>query len=356
MRLHSFRRSSALAALAATLAGPALFAQALITNPIFSTSDVADSAHNGFTFQNTTIQLNQFTAGGVPYQTGRVAESAFTRRNAVNANQSSVWYRGATGTGAPFLGTYSNTYADLLLGNNVSRGSDNTFANGNALAEGNIERLDFMWNGGITALSTFAVAVFERGAVNVHDGFRVALITGVDGAGDPDTQISNTPTAYSTLVAQPGGWGATNFDTPQTPPEFGYTLFRYTAGDNITTGNTPSESGTQGLSGLVFNLAAFGVAPGTTIFGYSIFGFDVTDNNNSANLVDWRNATYYPTNTTGVTGTGGIDLAAINGIAFSVVPEPSTYGLAALALAGGFHAWSRGRRRPAKGSVVTAPV
>ncbi len=295
-------------------------AQVLVTNPTFTVTDAPDSTHDGSTHRNTTTALTSFTAGDTLYAVGATADQAHVRRNAVNANRSSVWYRGDTGTGAPFLGTHADTYGELLLGNDINRGSDNTFANGNSAPTGNIERLDFVWSGGLLANSDFAVGVFDRGAAGVHDAFRVALITGWDA----DTAL---PTAYSTVLAQGGNWGAANFNEPEVPGNFGYSLFRYTTGDDLSANVANNETGTQGVAGMLFDLAAFGVAPGSTIYGYSLFGFDVDPSAPGVDLLDWST---YPTDTSDATGVGGIDLVAINGIAFSAVPEPAAFGLAAL--------------------------
>lgn len=315
-------------------------AQFLITDPVFSSADAADSTHDTYTFRNTTTALESFVADGGLYKVGNTADVAYTRRGTTTPAQSSIWYRGESGSGAPFLGTHENDYGEVLLGNNINRGSDNTFANTGGVASGNIERLDFVWNGGLVADASFGVGVFERGDAGAHDAFRVALITGWDG-------LTSQPTAYSTVVAQAGNWGATNFNAPpEAPSTFGYSLFRYShsgpTDNDVTTSTASSETGTQGLSGLLFPLSAFGLSPGTTIYGYSLFGYDVDPGLPGLDLLDWNT---YPTDTTGATGTGGIDLAAINGIAFSAVPEPAAFGWAALAAAACASAW---RRRPHK--------
>ena len=77
----------------------------------------------------------------------------------------------------------------------------------------------------------------------------------------------------------------------------------------------------QGIGGIVITAADLGLTNGTTIYGYSLMAVDVTAAN-SAQLLDWTNGTYFPTTTDGNTGGGGIDLAALNGMAFAVVPEP----------------------------------
>ena len=304
-------------------------AQLIITSATFSVNDASDSSAVGFNFQNTTTSINTFVADGVTYEVGDTAQSAYARRSGTGASpdQSSVWYR----SGSDYLGTYSSEYGQLLLGNDVNRGSDNTFSNDSGPAGGDIERLDFVWNDGIIAGNDFAVAVFDRGAANAHDAFKVSLITGWDA-------INEVVTSYSVLIGQTGNWagGVNVTQGSDVPATFNYTLFRYNTGNDLTTPYDDEAGTNQGVGGIVFDLDAFGIAAGTTIYGYSLFGYDVDDGGDTANLLDWTNSTYYPTDTTGATGTGGIDLAAINGIAFSAVPEPSTYGLAAFAaLAGG---------------------
>ena len=234
------------------------------------------------------------------------------------------FWRATTASGEPILArkpaaSHSESYGNLLLGNNLNRGSDNTFANGTGEPQGNIERLDFVYGAGMESNGGMGFAVFDRGDASVHDGFKIALITGWD-------YDTNTATAYSQLASQEANWTpAGNVASSAT-----YSLFRYTTGDNLSSASNASEAGTQGIGGVVFTLDDFNVTPGTTIYGYSIFGFDVTDGGDSSNLIDWNNATYFPTNTNGDTGGGGIDLAAVNGVMFSAVPEPSTWALGGL--------------------------
>jgi hypothetical protein len=165
---------------------------------------------------------------------------------------------------------------------------------------------------------SFAVGVFERGVQDIHDGFQIALITGWN-------TVTEQPTAYSNLVAQPGSsWG-----NPNMVDTFEYGLFRYDNGDDLSQTTDPINYNTQGIGGVVFNLSAFGLSGTQTIYGYSIVGYDVTTGGNVANLIDWNNSMYYPTDTTNTTGSGGLDMAALNGLAFEMlpVPEPGTFGL-----------------------------
>jgi hypothetical protein len=294
-----------------------LHAQVAITSVSTTTTPGgSSSAHDtpSVTFQNTSISVNTFVAGGQTYSASTLADQAFVRRSGT-PNNSSVWYR--DGTGGTQLGSYSTNYSSLLLRNDLTGGSDNTFANGTGSQVGNIERLDFVFTGGMTAAASQAFAVFERGAAGAHDLFKIAVITGWD-------SVNNVPTSYGSLVgpANSAAWGASN---PVT--DFGYHLFRYNTGDNLTTSTLNTETGTQGVGGIVFTLAQLGITPGTTIYGYSLFGADVSGSGST--LIDYTNPTYFPSNTTAATGTGGIDLATINGLSFTAiaVPEASTYAL-----------------------------
>jgi hypothetical protein len=343
--MHRLSKAACLILLAA-LAGPA-GAQLAVTSIITSTSDLSDQRVNGVTFERTTLSVVQFfDAAGNYYTANTTAGAAFVRRNTVasSADNSSVWYAEGSRSGR-FGAAYSVDYAEMLLGNNLLRGSDNTFANGTGSSEGNIERLDFLFSTtGITASATTSFAVFDRGAVNQHDNVKIAVITGWDSA-------TNRPTAYGGVL---GSIETAHYGTTNPAGNLSYNLFRYSNGDNLGSPfwNSNSDSGSQGIGGVVISMADLGIAPGTIIYGYSLMGYDVTIGSGTmANLVDWTNATYYPTNTTGATGSGGIDLSAVNGVLYNrVVPEPSTYGaiLLGLGLGGlGLRRWRADRRRSA---------
>lgn len=312
-------------------------AQIAITAISTSTTDLSDKKVNGTKFERTTVSIDQFwdIAGNI-YDANSIAGAAYVRRNttAGNANNSSVWYADST-TSGQFKATYSIDYAELLLGNNILRGSDNTFANGTGASEGNIERLDFVFSStGMSATEATAFAVFDRGSVNMHDNVKIAVITGWD-------SVNNVPTAYGGNLVSivPSNYGTTNLTS-----DFDYNLFRYSNGDNFDSPywNTNSETGTQGLGGTIVSMADLGIALGTTIYGYSLMAGDVVTGGNMSNLVDWSNATYYATNTSGATGTGGIDLSAVNGVLYNRrVPEPSTYGAILIGATMGLLYWRR---------------
>jgi len=328
------------AALAALFQAVNSSAQMAVTSINTTTTDLSNQTINGTRFERTTTAVSSFldTAGNI-YDANTVAGTAFVRRNttAGNANNASVWYDQGSQTDR-FSASYATSYSDLLLGNNILRGSDNTFANGTDSSSGNIERLDFLFtSAGITSSAQTSFAVFDRGLVNEHDYVKIAVFTGWD-------TVNNRPTAYGGKLVN---ITTANYGTNNPIGGFDYNLFRYDTGDNLDSPywNSNSETGSQGIGGVVISMADLGIAAGTTIYGYSLMGYDVTAGSNMANLVDWTNTTYYASNTTGSTGTGGIDLSAVNGVLYNRrVPEPSTYGAIFLSITAGFLGWRRHRR------------
>lgn len=303
----------------ACLATVSLYGQTLITR--FDTTTFTGSGDGvssqdeiDFTFDNTVQRLDSFSAGGERYAVSSLADQVFVRRNNTNPAQSSVWYRR---DGSTLAAEHASTIGRALLGNTFRGGSDNTFVNGTGNSQGNIERVDFVFSGGLTATDALAFAVMDRGGASVHDRFQIALITGWDSGTD---QV----TAYSDASGQGSLWGGGSNPLG----DFSYRIFRYDTGNTSADSYAAETGGPQGMGGVVFDIADFNVSAGTTVYGYSLFGYDVSTGGDTGNLIDWTNSTYYPTNTND--NNGGIDLAAINGVAFSVVPEPSTWALGSL--------------------------
>ncbi len=276
------------AAGAVLLLAPALLAQIAVTQITTSSTNQSNQTINGDSFGRETVAVTTFKDGaGNIYDANSVAPNAYVRRNtgAGNANNSSVWY--ADGSNADFAATYATTYDSLLLGNNLLRGSDNTFANGTGTNTGNIERLDFLFSSsGITATIATAFAVFDRGNATEHDTVSIAVITGWD-------SVNNVPTSYGGVLATlaPANYGTTN-----PTANFDYHLFRYSNGSNLGSPywNDNAETGAQGIGGATISMADLGIAAGTTIYGYSLIAGDVTAttiSNNMANLDDWNNTT-----------------------------------------------------------------
>ena len=289
------------------IAGSALATEDIISVTTATTTG-SPSVDEGYTFDNVQQSVTSVTTNTNTYQVISAADNVFVRRNNVNNDQSSVWYT-TSGVGTDLSGIHQADYGQMLLSNNVLLGSDNTFANGTDPTTGNIERIDFTWNSPITVSNSFALAVFERGVSGVHDSFAIAAVTAIDGAG--------SPTAFGPLLIVAAGWGGST----NAINDFTYRLFRYGNGNNISTSTDSASTGTQGLGGILLTATDLGLSVGSTIYGYSLMASDVTATN-SAQLLDWTNSIYFPTNTDATTGANGLDLAAVNGLLLGVAPEP----------------------------------
>lgn len=293
-----------------------LSAQTAITSVTTLTTDSADSVHEGFTFQNTVVALQTFSTGSQTYALSGMADQVFIRRRTGGTNNAHVWYQTASSAGDR-IAPHANTYQEVLLDNNFARGVHNLFGNAGS-SYANVERVDFISNAGFAANANFAIPVFDFGVSPQHESFKIALVTSIDAFGNP--------TGYSSL-ASTVPFVATNVYEHTT-----FSIHRYSSGDTTTSNYAIFNGPNQGPGGVVFTLDDFDVEPGTTVYGYSLFGYDVTDGGNPNNLLNWNSATYYPTNTSdGEGAAGGFDFSGVNGVFFSAVPEPSTYALSGLA-------------------------
>ncbi|MFA5264895.1 MAG: PEP-CTERM sorting domain-containing protein [Opitutaceae bacterium] len=309
------------------------FAQTAITSISTTTltgTPEAVKSEGGIVFDNTVIRMDAFSTGTQTYAVTRLADTVNVLRNESSPNQSSVWYRTKTSGSEP-IGVHYDNYGALLISNNLASGSENTFANeGSTMEIGNIERLDFIFSSPLAASSNIGFAVFDLGDANDHDQFKIAAITELSGS---------TVTSYGKLIGPESTWGSKNLSIGKIT-SFDYRLFRYGKGDDISASTENTEVGKQGLAGLMYTMADLGIPEGTKVFGYSLFGYDVTSSGKE--LLDIAN---YPTTTDPKTGGGGIDLLAVNGIAFTLIPEPSTYALCGMGTMAAFAAWWRRRQR-----------
>ncbi|MEM9007336.1 MAG: DUF4347 domain-containing protein, partial [Cyanobacteria bacterium P01_F01_bin.86] len=177
---------------------------------------------------------------------------------------------------------------DVLLSDVINRGADNLFANAGDANVNNIERVDFVANGGLSApvenLDDVGFLLLERGG---NDPFQIAAITEVDASGNP--------TAFGDLVSiGAGDWGNSQFDlTAEVLNE-------------LTEGADPSSTSTltQTVAGVFISYSDLGITADQTFFGYAVFPNDITADNDLVNLTD------FPTDTSGASGEGGLDLIA----------------------------------------------
>jgi hypothetical protein len=209
---------------------------------------------------------------------------------------------------------YMPKMEDLFQSNNIAVGIDNLFANDYITNFNNVERIDVTIPAGLTVQIPAAqgFAIFERGVYNQHDPSTLALITAIDGSGNPTayaTQVIRTTAAdyydntftenrvYQPSVVANGYWTILRRDS---------TNARLQASDRVSL--------SQGIGGVMIKFSDFGIAPGTVIYGYSILAGDFPTTGTGADVVDYTNSTYFPTNTSGSTSAGGNDMSVISGI------------------------------------------
>jgi hypothetical protein len=288
---------------------------------------------------NTTLGDYQFT--------GPVADNVFFRRNTgtTSPNNSTVFYQ-YNSLGSPNqvigAGDTTPTLSEVMLSGDLSQGIRNPFANGTSAQNTNIERMDFYFSGGYTVQANDALVFFDlENQNNFGDGFRIAAYTSVDGAGTPTAYANSgllvASDSFGGPVGTPDGTNGTYLRSTTT---FGDNLYTSpTNNTNQTVATVDTNSGTLGandlyLVGILIRMADLGLSPGQTIYGYSLMAGDVTATTGTQ-LVNWNNATYYPTNTDSA-GYGNMDFMGFGAQVSRPVPEPSTYGAIFIAVSIGF--------------------
>ncbi|MFT4176137.1 MAG: PEP-CTERM sorting domain-containing protein [Luteolibacter sp.] len=286
------------------------------TSDVLSTADPKSSGVNGITTINTTFN-NQVktvtsiqTAAGTYIPIGNSLDAKFRRSS--DDNTVLYWSAGSAFSGSgstrsiTLYGSPTATMEEAFSSQNLFIGTDNLFVNSGHTGgnQNNIERVDFYNPAAMTASADLGFAIFERGG---NDPFKIAIITSLDGAGNPNGYSS----VYSSEFSSSNRGNI--LDT------FDYLVIRDGAA---------SDKSSQSIYGKLFTMEDFGIANGTQIYGYSIFAADVTGEGDQ--LVDWTDTTYFPETldnnaTTGAPNRGGLDLLAYGGfMQFQPVPEPSS--------------------------------
>ncbi len=261
---------------------------------------------------NNQKKLNSLTMGQEIYSYVQNANSFVKIRrinnSIVTGKRTLLWLEkntvaGGSANKVAVVPQYNDNMESVFDGNSLNQGTDNLFANqgdGNG-NNNNIERLDVIFAGGV--ISTYnnkvGFALFERGADNEHDPFVIAAVTSIDQNGNP--------TGYANPVrVNTGNWG----NIPNSALDY-YVVRR----NPLTEPNLRmSTSGKQNIGGVFITLKDLGIATGVKIYGYSVIGYDLPAGAIAANLVDYTNNTYFPTNTSSATSQGGIDLIALTGV------------------------------------------
>lgn len=321
-------RTTLLAALLATLAGLSAQGQLAVTNISYGTlGDNADSTHGGLTFREKFAPVSTVyspTVGTYGFS-GPVASNIYTRRNTGvgNANNTTLFRQTDTGTIAQ--GTYDATLEDVWKSGNLYDGIRNPFANGAGAVSSNIERFDF-YLPNYTVLTGDSLVFFDlENTGNFGDGFRIAAFTGWNTGTAAPTTYANTgllvaADSFGGPIVSPTGGTAGNFERTT-----------YTNGDNLSgaASGVTALAGPLNLVGILIRLSDLGITAGTTIQGFSIMAADVAPTT-AADLVNWNNATFYPTNTAAA-GVGNMDFVGFGAQISRPIPEPSTYGLILIA-------------------------
>ncbi len=318
-------------------------AQVAVTGINYGTLvDNANTTNGGVTYLNRDRDVSTVTSSLGDYRfNGPLATNVLFRRNtdsggngtpnqgSDNPNNTTLIYQ-ANGSNQSY-GDYQPTAEQVFLDGNLYTGIRNPFANGAGTATNtNVERIDFYFSGGYTVQANDAVVFFDvENTGNFGDGFRIAAYTAV---GTVNGQ-TNAPTTYASsgLFVAPDSFGGP-INNPEGTATADYRRSTFTNGDNLSgTASGTASVGTLQLVGILISFTDLGLSAGTTIYGYSLMAGD-TAPTTAASLVNWNNATIYPTNTD-ATSYGNMDFMGFGAQIARPVPEPSTYGACLMAFA-----------------------
>jgi hypothetical protein len=283
-----------------------------------------NSIYNSGTFQynyganasttNNILTLNNFNTATNLYVPVATNPTIILRRNSVSPNNSILYYQGnriENSGGFPYIFNLERPYEESMETvfsglTNFNAGTDNLFTN---VGDGNnnnnsIERADVIFSTPrlVVDAAKEGIAIFERGELNQHDAFQVAVIKSVDG--------SNNPTSYYAGIKKltTGTWGNTNLIASAT--DIDYYIVRKPLPS--ATDLRISASVDQNMGGTFIKFSDFGIPNNETIIGYSIMATDVATTNGT-DFLNYNNiTTAYNTNTNN--SNGGIDLVAATAI------------------------------------------
>ncbi len=279
---------------------------------INSVPDVrGDSEFEGSNYKLNFLGLTQ-SITGFSFNGGKatvdeaIPANVYVRRKPRADDRQLAWYFGtfnSSNNTFTFLAPGLLSQEQLFSENNILAGFDNVFTNTGANVGGtpyngnaSIERIDFILHSSVEASNDTGFIVLERGAAAGHDGFGIAAITKVNSSGKPIGYGAVFIVAVNT-------WGKVPLVTP-----IPQTYFL----NNIANGGTGTAQNPaltvpagQTLGGVVLKTSQL-VSPGQTIYGYSIFGPDVTCS--SRELVNVNNPCFPSETKT----EGGIDIPSVN--------------------------------------------
>lgn len=291
------------------------------TSSTYTGTGATGNAASGFTGNTYTYEfgtvvsatnndqiLDSFTAlsENFHYQTAAM-NVIFRRANnaSVTGLRKNLWYESTSATvnaggTAQLYPDYDDSLERLFAKRLFNVGMDNIFQNATTTNNNNIERLDVIIPNGVTASDNTKAGfvVFDRGNSGSHDPFYIAAITSLDGSGNPsgyDAALSVTGANYGSNV----GGNLNYLILRRNPGDPGLLLM-----DNETT---------QNRDGVLVRFSDLGVANNTRIYGYSLFATDDVFSPTS-DMVNYANATWFPTTTDYGTAGGGLDPLAVTGL------------------------------------------
>jgi Secretion system C-terminal sorting domain len=280
----------------------------------------ANTYNWGLAPNNNVVLVDGFTAGGLPYTYASFLTGNVKLRRVNNANISGnftlIWAETVTsGTTFNMLPDYQGDMEPFFNNRVYNKGTDNFFDNTSGNSN-NVERLDWIVPAGFStaAPAKLGFAIFERGAAAAHDPFCIAAITSLDAMGNPAT--------YGAIVRV----AAAGYGDPG--PAVSYRILKAAQPGNLADAGT----GNQTRGGVVVSLQNLGIAASTTIYGYSLFANDLPVVATPADLVNFNNATFFPTNTG---SPGGIDLIAVTGLYIETALLPVKFTAFAAAVRNG---------------------
>jgi hypothetical protein len=256
---------------------------------------------------NNIEKLVGFTLPGGDYFYNVFFNGTTKIRRADNAiasgDRTLVWMESSEGPGKySIFPPYTDSMDVFFNGQTINKGTDNLFGNqgDGAGNNNNIERVDWIVAAGVRSNLTTesGFAIFERGNDNAHDPFCVAAITSLDVNGDPSgygTVLRIKSSNYGNLPNSALNWSILRKEQGESK------LYRTTAGN-------------QNRGGVFISFSDLGISSAQTIYGYSLFGYDLPANATSADLIDYTNTNNFPATTSSGTTQGGIDLIAITGL------------------------------------------
>ena len=240
-------------------------------------------------------------AGGTCVSRAPIAHTVKIRRvnNAmVTGNTSVLWMEGdsVVGPGKKInvRAIYEESMEVAFSAGFYNWGTDNMFDNAVAgTNNNNIERFDVIIPSGYTIVNKDeeGFALYERGANGTHDPVKVAGISGLDGAGDPNAYKA-LPLSVATA-----DWG----DIPGS--DVRHVVLRKEPGVHAHLVATGVK--TQDRGGIFIPFASLGFANGDKVYGYSLMAPDVVPAT-TAQMVNYTNNAVFPLTTKDPAG--GIDL------------------------------------------------